>query len=95
MQHIIIGIVTSNLLFTCLTYNVVKQIQRDTFTAGTILNDTILFENKKNIKMSLSIIPCKNLVISHREMRMNSYDLLNSLGLVLCFLICSTMYNIF
>ena len=45
--------------------------------------------------MSLSIIPCKNLVISHREMRMNSYDLLNSLGLVLCFLICSTIYNIF
>ena len=61
----------------------------------TILNDTILFENKKNIKMSLSIIPYKNLVISYRVIGMNSFDLLYSLGLVLFFLICSTMYNIF
>ena len=31
MQHIIIGLLTTNLLFTFLTFTVVKQIQEDTF----------------------------------------------------------------
>ena len=48
MQHIIIGIVTTNLLFTCLTYNVVKQIQRDTFNNNCELkkiNENSVYNN--------------------------------------------------